>query len=241
MNKIEQLVIYEDVEQQMELVVNQLFHQGDFFQQLLGGNYSIEQIRYFAIQYSYYSRHFPRVLGAAISAMSPIDSWWVPLADNLWDEAGRGMPGKSHQRLYEGFLKTVDPHIILDQHGFPEEPISPAVEKAVETFITFFRGCSPLEAMSAVGLGSEFFAGQVMGMIGKGLKHPNYNKDRAINVLFWDIHADEHEPHHYQLCKNILCQFTSEQELHTMFKVGKMIAASEATMYKELHMEMLKR
>lgn len=199
------------------------------------------QIRHFAIQYSYYSRNFPRVLGAAISAMPPIDSWWIPLADNLWDEAGRGVLGKSHVQLYRTFLLSVDPEIPLDENGIPHGPMSPAVEKAIRTFIEFFRGASPLEAMAAMGLGSEMFAGSVMGTIARGLQHPSYNKTHPLDVLFWTLHADEHEPRHYQLCKDILIQYTDQDSLRTMFEVGRSIARSEALMYEELHREMMEK
>lgn len=230
---------YKQVEEEMEQLVEREFYDADFFVNLQGGHYSQKQIRHFAIQYSYYSRHFPRVLGAAISAMAPIDTWWVPLAENLWDEAGKGIPGKAHEKLYQSFMLSVDPDIPVNQHGIPEEPMSPAVDKAIRTFIEFFHHCTPLEAMAAVGFGSEMFAGGVMGLIGKGFRNPMYNQEQPINATFWEVHADEHEPHHYQLCKDILSQFTTSDDLNTMYRVGSQIACSEAKMYQELHEEML--
>lgn len=230
---------YEQIEEKMEELVQREFYDADFFLDLQNGKYTKKQIRHFAIQYSYYSRHFPRVLGAAISAMAPIDTWWVPLAENLWDEAGKGVPGKAHEKLYQTFMLSVDPEITINQHGIPDEPMSPAVEKAIRTFIEFFHHCTPLEAMAAVGLGSEFFAGGVMGFIGKGFKHPRYNQEQPINVTFWEVHADEHEPHHYKLCKDILIQFANREDLTTMYETGSQIARSEARMYQELYEEML--
>jgi pyrroloquinoline-quinone synthase len=229
---------YKDVETAIDKVVETEFLNGVFLTTLRNGEYTIPQIQYFAVQYSYYSRHFPRVLGAAISAMAPLDTWWVPLADNLWDEAGHGTPGKSHEQLYKTFLLSVYPDIQLDDKGVPVQTISPAVLNAVQSFIHFFREATPLEAMAAVGLGSEMFAGTVMGDIANGLRHPNYNQ-RPLNLLFWDVHADEHEPRHYQLCKDILEQFTGSDELELMFNVGEKIAKSEALMYTQLHHEMI--
>lgn len=223
----------------MRQVVRDEFFDGEFFKHLLQGSYTVSQIKHFAIQYSYYSRHFPRVLGAAISAMPPLDTWWVSLADNLWDEAGRGVKGKSHEQLYKTFLFSVDPDISLDQQGVPTVPISSTVKKAIDTFIQFFHNATPLQAMAAVGLGSEMFAGDVMGLISKGLQHPSYNRRRKLSVLFWDVHADEHEPHHYQLCKDILVQYTSPEDLNMMLNTGYEIARSEAVMYAELHEEMI--
>ncbi|MCF8564915.1 iron-containing redox enzyme family protein [Alicyclobacillus tolerans] len=234
------LATYEDVEREMQQVVRTEFHEADFFRTLAAGGYSGAQIRHFAIQYSFYSRNFPRVLGASIAAMAPMDSWWVPLADNLWDEAGRGQPGKSHEQLYKTFLLSVDPKLFLNDLGMPEDGVSPAVDQAIFTFLEFFRNASPLEAMAAVGLGSEVFAGDVMGTIARGLRHPSYNLESKLDLLFWDVHADEHEPRHYQLCKDILIQFTSQSDLQTMFEVGRSIAKSEAKMYQELHNEMVR-
>jgi pyrroloquinoline quinone (PQQ) biosynthesis protein C len=228
---------YTDVEKAMDQLVQAEFMDGIFFKTLQNGEYTIPQVQFFAVQYSYYSRHFPRVLGAAISAMAPLDTWWVPLADNLWDEAGRGAPGKSHEQLYHTFLRSIHPNVELDQRGVPLAPMSNAVSTAIQTFIDFFRSAAPLEAMAAVGLGSEMFAGAVMGTIANGLRHEKYNTS-PLNLLFWDVHADEHEPHHYQLCKDILVQFTQPKELETMYTVGAQIAKSEALMYAQLHEEM---
>lgn len=228
---------YLEVEQAIHAFVQNEFIEGDFLTSLRSGEYTLPQIQYFAVQYSYYSRHFPRVLGAAISAMAPFDTWWVPLADNLWDEAGRGVDGKSHEQLYKTFLFSVYPNITFDRNGLPHEPMSSAVSNATDFFIQFFQQASPLEAMAAVGLGSEIFAGTVMGAIAEGLRHPKYNH-LPLNLVFWDIHADEHEPRHYQLCKDILIQYSSSDELHMMYEVGVRIARSEAFMYQQLHREM---
>ncbi len=229
---------YEDVEMAMNKVVQQEFTEADFFRSLRNGLYSMTQVRYFAVQYSHYSRNFPRVLGAAISAMPAQDTWWVPLADNLWDEAGRGAPGKSHEQLYKTFLLSIHPNVELDERGVPKVAVSKAVSDAIHTFIDFFRSATPLEAMAAVGLGSEMFAGNVMGDIANGFRHPRYNHP-PLNLTFWDAHANEHEPRHYQLCKDILVLCTDPNDLAIMYKVGSLIARSEAAMYAQLHEEML--
>ncbi|SIT13717.1 TenA family transcriptional regulator [Alicyclobacillus vulcanalis] len=230
---------YADVERAMMDLVQQHFFEGRFLQTLTSGGYEDAQIRHFALQYGYYSRNFPRVLGAAIAAMPPIDSWWVPLADNLWDEAGRGQPGRAHEKLYLTFLRTVVPDAQLDEHGIPNVPMSKAVQTAIDTFIQFFREATPLQAMAAVGLGSELFAGQVMARIGEGFRHPRYQRSGPIQTLFWKVHADEHEPRHYQLCKQILVTYTSSRDLAAMYEAGRYIALSEARMYDELHEEMI--
>jgi len=230
---------YADVEQAMLELVQHHFFEGRFLQTLCSGGYREAQIRHFALQYGYYSRHFPRVLGAAIAAMPPIDTWWVPIADNLWDEAGRGEPGRAHEKLYLTFLRTVAPDARLGEHGIPDVPMSKAVETAIDTFIQFFRQATPLQAMAAVGLGSELFAGQVMARIGEGFRHPHYQRRGPVNTLFWEVHADEHEPRHYQLCKQILETFTSPRDLKDMYETGRYIALSEARMYEELHEEMM--
>ncbi|GMA49481.1 hypothetical protein GCM10025857_08380 [Alicyclobacillus contaminans] len=233
------LQTYSDVERAMDQLVEEEFLSAPFLTHLREGRYSMAQIRHFAVQYSYYSRHFPRVLGAAISAMAPLDTWWVPLADNLWDEAGRGAPGRSHEQLYKTFLLSVYPTVELDERGIPLIPMSSAVSDAIETFISFFRQATPLEAMAAVGFGSEMFAGTVMKAIADGLRHPTYQAEGPLNLLFWDAHADEHEPHHYQLCKDVLVNYTKPEELATMYEVGASIAKSEALMYTRLHEEMM--
>ncbi len=229
----------DDAESQMRVWVDQEFFTSPFFVSLQAGAYSPAQIRYFAIQYGYYSRNFPRVLGAAISAMAPAGVWWIPLADNLWDEAGRGIPGKSHEELYKTFLFSTDPQLTLDAQGLPPEPMSPVVGQATESFIEFFRAAAtPLQAMAAVGLGSEFFAGEVMGRIARYLEHPAFNKGNLLDLTFWKVHAETDEPRHYQLCRSILQEFRAPGEPRMMLEIGKNIAASELAMYTGLHQEM---
>lgn len=231
---------YHQVEDAMEAVVQRRFIEGPLLRSLQSGAYNLEQVRYFAVQYLYYNRHFPRILGAAISAMEPDSEWWVPLADNLWDEAGRGTPGKAHDRLYLSFLQSVHPQIVFNGRGLPDIPMSEAIRSAVETFIHFFRSATPLEALAAVGLGSEFFAGEVMGAIGRGFRHPRYQSRGPLNLLFWDIHQNRHEPRHYALCRNLLIRYTDHQQhLSCMYETGRLIAESEADMYDTLHQEML--
>lgn len=59
MSDLSMLSTYTDVEDAMRGVVQEEFHQDVFFQTLQRGQYTMAQIRHFAIQYSYYSRHFP--------------------------------------------------------------------------------------------------------------------------------------------------------------------------------------
>ncbi len=231
---------YEQVEKAMMDFVEQSFMKAPFLTTLQTGGYTDRQIQYFAVQYSYYSRHFPRVLGAAIAAMAPFSHWWIPLADNLWDEAGRGEPGKAHDHLYMTFLQSVAPDLAMDAlTKLPQMPMADAVRRAIDTFLQFFQEATPLEAMAAVGLGSELFAGRVMGAIGKGFRHPAYQKGQGIQTLFWDCHADEHEPRHYQLCKAILLEHVNLESLSVYYDIGVKIAGSEATMYHQLHEDML--
>lgn len=223
----------------MESLVRREFFNAPFFRALAQGDYDASQLRHFALQYGHYSRNFPRILGAAISAMEPLSEWWVPLADNLWDEAGRGSSSRSHQALYQTFLSSIDPCLGGDLHPVPDAPMGSAVAEAVDTFLSFFRRATPMEAMAAVGLGSEFFAGQVMGRIGEGLRHPHYNASRPLNLGFWTIHAEHDEPRHYALCRQVLIRYTRPQDLEVLWNVGSSVARSEAKMYQDLYQEMI--
>ncbi len=228
----------QNIENLMDQWVAEQFFGRPFFIRLAAGEWNTAQLRYFAMQYGHYSRQFPRVLGAAIAAMPPHVQWWLPLADNLWDEAGRGVPGKSHQALYQTFLASVVPDLMGNGDAIDASLMSPAVREAIETFIRFFRQATPLQAMAAVGLGSEFFAGRVMGAIGQGLGRLAVQPLPPLNLTFWRIHAEYDEPRHYQLCQAILKDFTKPEELASMLQVGKSIAGSEAAMYDGLWQEM---
>lgn len=234
----QKLHTYEDVEKAIWDLVDEHIIEGKFIKTLRSGGFTPRQIKEFALQYSYYSRNFPRVIGTAVGAVKPEDDWWVPLVDNLWDEAGRGNPKGYHSRLYHSFLITAAPDIPTDEKYVPDYPVSATVKDATEVFIQFLKNCTPLEAMAAVGFGSEMFAGKVMGLIGEGLKHPNYNREQKLNVTFWLAHADHHEPRHYELCKNVLQRHTSEQELREMYRAGAYITLSEANMYDGLYERM---
>ncbi len=234
----QELQSYDDVEKLMQRYVDEVFLDQPFFRTLLSGEWDNRLLIYFAQQYQHYSANFPRVLGAAIAAMAPQDRWWIPLADNLWDEAGRGIAENSHARLYRSFLQSVDassPQWYPHPDYWPQMGLS--VQGALETFIRFFRTSSPLEAMAAFGLGSEFFAGQVMGVMAQGLAHPQYQKNGPVNTTFWDIHAKHDEPRHYALCRSILCEETTRQNYSRILDIGQYIAGSEARMYGGLYQE----
>ncbi|WP_027415931.1 TenA family transcriptional regulator [Aneurinibacillus terranovensis] len=225
---------YEHVEAAIWNIVEEEIIGAPFMQTLLAGEWSKHQVAEFALQYSYYSRNFPRVLGAAIAAVEPEDDWWISIADNLWDEAGRGKPQAYHSRLYHSFLITAAPDVPTNEKYIPDYPVSPAAREAVDSFISFLRTATPLEAMAAIGFGSEMFAGKVMGLIGQGLKHENYNKEMPLNVTFWTVHADTHEPRHYELCKNVLTRFTTADDLESMYRAGAYITRSEARFYNKI-------
>ncbi|MGZ4162456.1 MAG: TenA family transcriptional regulator [Tumebacillaceae bacterium] len=235
---MQEFLTYAEVEQAVMGRVEERIVNGRFMQALRNGEFSAAQIREFALQYAYYSRNFPRVLGAAIAAVEPLDRWWVPLVDNLWDEAGRGNPKGLHSRMYRSFLETAAPDVMINEEHVPDYPVGAATKRAVERFLAFLQEATTLEAMAAVGLGSELFAGLVMGMIGEGLRHPNYNTPHKLNVGFWMAHADTHEPRHYQLCKDVLIDFASPEELQTIYRAGVTIAMSEADFYDGLFEEM---
>jgi pyrroloquinoline-quinone synthase len=229
---------YEQIEEKIWEIVEREIVQGEFMQTLLAGEWTPAMVAEFALQYSYYSRNFPRVLGAAIGAVEPEDDWWVPLVDNLWDEAGRGNPQSYHSRLYHSFLITAAPHIATNEKYVPDYPVAPASKEAVQSFLSFLRNATPLEAMAAIGFGSELFAGKVMGLIGAGLQHPAYNEGTALNTTFWTAHADHHEPRHYELCKNVLNRFNSPQDLLAIYRAGAYITRSEARFYDGLYERM---
>ena len=230
---------YEEVEGAVWAVVQERIVNGRFLTALGNGEFTTAQIAEFALQYSYYSRNFPRVLGAAIAAVEPLDRWWVPLVDNLWDEAGRGNPKGLHSKMYRTFLETAAPDVAINDEHVPQHPVGAGTQRAVNAFLDFLRGATTLEAMAAVGLGSELFAGKVMGLIGQGLRHPNYNEERRLNVGFWMAHADTHEPRHYQLCKDVLLDFQTPEQLAAICRAGVEIALSEAQFYDDLFDEMM--
>jgi pyrroloquinoline quinone (PQQ) biosynthesis protein C len=236
-----ELRTYEDVERAVMEQVQIHIVQGRFLQALGAGVFTPAQIREFALQYSYYSRNFPRVLGAAVAAVEPLDRWWVPLVDNLWDEAGRGNPKGLHSRMYRTFLESAAPDVQISDEHVPDYPVGAATKRAVDAFLEFLRGATTLEAMAAVGLGSELFAGRVMGLIGEGLRHPKYNAERRLNVGFWMAHADMHEPRHYQLCRDVLIDFPEPEQLQTIYRAGVQIALSEAAFYEGLYDEMMSK
>ncbi|MGB8955086.1 MAG: iron-containing redox enzyme family protein [Tumebacillaceae bacterium] len=232
---------YADVEAALWELVETKIVEGRFMRSLRSGAFTSAQIREFALQYSYYSRNFPRVLGAAVAAVEPLDRWWVPLVDNLWDEAGRGNPKGYHSKMYRTFLESVAPDVTINEENVPDYPVGDATKRAVDTFIQFLQSATTLEAMAAVGLGSELFAGKVMGLIGEGLRHSNYNGEQRVNVGFWMAHADTHEPRHYQLCKDVLVDFSQSEELRTIYRAGALMALSEARFYDELYDEMMEK
>lgn len=102
-------------------------------------------------QYGHYCEYFPRFLASA-AAKVPHEEWREPIVRNLWEEHGEGNPARSHRVLYRRFLDSLAAR--TDSTSCLRTP-GPAVSRYLARLDEFFRDASPLEAIGAIGPGTE--------------------------------------------------------------------------------------
>lgn len=158
---------------QMEI---QLLLQHPFLMALTNATLSEKQLYQFATQYGFYQDVFPRCLAAAVSKI-PNDETRLPVVKYLWEEHGEGDLSKCRKALYTLFLH----HLSQTQGSDTSEQLAPTA-KYINTLLELYVNADFLEALGALGLGSELFIGQESSLILSGLQQYDLPEDA---LLYW--------------------------------------------------------
>jgi pyrroloquinoline-quinone synthase len=169
-------------------VVKQEAFRDATFDAIRSGQMSRAGLKAWALQASLVVRSFTQFI-SAIHANCPHREAQALLAENLWEEHGKGNPQRDHYalicRLAQAFGATV------------EEIATVAPLAATTEYIHFCfritREGSFIEGMSAIGIGIEYFIPHFFGAIAEAFRtHYGLSKEDVEYLL---IHVGEDEDH----------------------------------------------
>lgn len=145
-----------------------------------------EAAKIFAEQYYQYSKHFSRYLAAVISII-PEEPAREPLIKNLYEEyGGRAEEGKEmslemvHANIFRKFCKAAGANLEAAK-PFPETSLF------VERYLYRLRELHWVEALGALGPGTEYIVPYIYKPIYDGLKKKGYSED---DLLFFSAHIN---------------------------------------------------
>ncbi len=156
-----------------------------FLRRCREGKASMEMLRAFLVQHSYYSEKFTRYLCALMSHMPSADDVRV-LALNLVEETGLDRAGAvTHAELYKRCMAEIGA-----KPG--SAPVLPETTAMIESMFHYCRAHDPLEGLSALCLGAEAIVPTLYGGILDGLRHAGFNDEQ---LHFFVLHVSEDEAH----------------------------------------------
>lgn len=134
-------------------------------------------------QYLHYCGSFPRFLGVIISrTTSPVAR--QPLIENLWEESGSGLGGKSHVLMLENFLASWARAAGIDPLKRPE--IRPAVRSFVDDILSYLQSASLPAAFGFLGPGTEEVTSEQYRLLLEGLR--SYGLVQETDLEFFTAH-----------------------------------------------------
>ena len=160
-------------------------HDHPFLRRCREGKASLELLRAFLVQHSYYSEKFTRYLCALMSRMPTGDDLRA-LAANLVEEMGLDhADGETHAQLYRRCLAEigVTPY---------SAPMLPETHALIEGMFHYCMSRDPLEGLAALCLGAEAIVPTLYGAILDGLRRAGYDDGQ---LHFFVLHVSEDEAH----------------------------------------------
>jgi len=159
-----------------------------FFDALCGGRLSREAVKRWAIQASLVVREFTRFI-SAMHANCPHRDAQQLLAENLWEEHGRGHEARDHYRLIRHMAKQLG----ASEAELDEAAPLPETAAYIEHCFKVTREGSFIEGMAAVGVGLESFMPRFFGALADAFQ-AQFNLGRG-DVEYLLVHVGEDEDH----------------------------------------------
>ncbi len=164
-----------------------------FLRRCRSGEVSNDEMKTFAVQQYFYSRHFTRYLCALLSNITN-EADRRELTENLIDEAGMGSKtGIPHSTLYRSMLEKLD--LDVDEHQpFPE------TLALVETMLQSCRNPNAAVGLGALCLGAEAIVPLLYKQIVHGFEAVGQPKE-TLDFFYLHIECDDE---HAVTMKNII-------------------------------------
>lgn len=154
----------------------------------LGGRMSRAGLKLWFLQAALIVRQFPRFI-SAIHANCPYADAQELLVENLWEEHGRGIPGRDHFSLMKKLLRGLG---AAEEEIERTEPLPETADYIAYCF-EVTRERSFLEGMAAIGVGMEHSIPRFFGALARALiEHYGLTPD---DVEFLSVHVEEDSDH----------------------------------------------
>ncbi|HXG94421.1 MAG TPA: iron-containing redox enzyme family protein [Blastocatellia bacterium] len=175
--------------------VDELFHvmreqpfRDPSFDAIRSGRMPREAVKLWALQTMLVVRHFTRFISAIHANCADRDAQML-LAENLWEEHGRGNTERDHFSLAKRLARSLG---ASDEEIENFEPL-PETTDYINYCLKVTREASFIESMAAIGLGIEYFMPQFFGALAEGLR--SHYGLTAADVQYLSVHVSEDQDH----------------------------------------------
>ena len=158
------------------------------FDALREGRMSRAGIRLWSAQAMLVVREFTRFI-SAIHANCPHADAQLLLAENLWEEHGKGRAGRDHYSLVRKLANSLG---ATDEELDRAEPLAETADYISYCFKITREG-SFIEAMAAIGVGIEYFSPRFFGALAEMLRSQFGLAREDVEYLL--VHVGEDEEH----------------------------------------------
>lgn len=193
---------WDDIEQRS---ARHALHSHRYFNYLFGDAGDLSAVKMFSEQFYLFCVTFHRCLGGLIST-TPNQRLIAMIADNLYDEMGRGNLAESHLEILKRFSRSI---------GYSETDIAsikplPATVELNDAFIAVSKRDFHI-GIGAVGLGAEFAGALFFKNVYASFRQKPFL--RQANTLIYEIHAQDDTRHRADM-KSVLegMTFTSHEQ-----------------------------
>jgi pyrroloquinoline-quinone synthase len=158
------------------------------FDALRRGRMSRAGIKLWARQAALVVREFTRFI-SAIHSNCPYADAQLLLAENLWEEHGKGITGRDHYSLIRNLAKSLG---ATDEEMDTTEPL-PETSGYIDYCFKVTRESSFIEAMAAIGVGIEYFSPRFFSALAEMFR-AQFGL-AADDVEYLLVHVGEDEDH----------------------------------------------
>ncbi|MFQ5956818.1 MAG: TenA family transcriptional regulator [Candidatus Brocadiales bacterium] len=192
-----------------------------FLEKFRRGKLSLDRIRIFARQYYLYARWFGRYISAIVANM-PDECSRAFLIKNLYQEHGESNPTRTHPAIFREFMDALS----LDSQEIEETEPLPEMRLFIHEYLLICREGHFLEALGAMGPGTESIVPYIYRPIYEGLKkEPSLRED---DIEFFALHMTLDIEHSANI-KEALLQYAEKEQNQELIKRGAMAALSART------------
>ena len=169
-------------------ILRQQAYRDPMFDAIRSGHMSRAGVKVWALQAMFVVHQFTRFI-SALHANCPDRGGQSLLAENLWEEHGRGDPERDHLTLIRRLAKSLGSD---DEEIARAQPL-PETSEYIDHCLKVSREGSLAVGMTAIGVGIEHFMPHFFGVLAEGLSTHYGIAEKDLAFLL--VHIGEDEAH----------------------------------------------